>query len=219
GALAGAAARYGRRRSAIGQALSFATQLYRQQADTVYAGYIKRDPMALLRLRPGRQNPYAIYDRMRAAGPLVPTRLGNWASTSHRLCNAVLRDRRMAVRPLDSRASDDDEFEMSFLSMNPPDHTRLRRLAQPAFSPKAVATYRERIERTVHELLDRAGDEFDLVSALAAPLPIAVITDLLGIRTPTPRPSHSTGGSSAARWTASGHCGTRPRCRPTTRSC
>jgi P450-derived glycosyltransferase activator len=167
--------------SAIGQALSFATQLYRQRSNTVYAGYLKRDPMALLRLRPGRENPYAIYDRMRAAGPLFPTRLGNWASTSHRLCNTVLRDRRFGVRPLDARAADDDEFEMSFLSMNPPDHTRLRRLAQPAFSPKAVATYRDRIERTVHDLLDRAGAEFDLVAALAAPLPIAVITDLLGI--------------------------------------
>jgi cytochrome P450 len=167
--------------SVIGQALSFAAQLYRQRADTVYAGYIQRDPMALLRLRPGRENPYAIYDRMRAGGPLVRTRLGNWATTSHPICNQVLRERRLGVRPLDARAAADDEFEMSFLSMNPPDHTRLRRLAQPAFSPKAVATYRDRIEGTVHDLLDRAGNEFDLVAALAAPLPIAVITDLLGI--------------------------------------
>jgi cytochrome P450 len=67
--------------------------------------------------------------------------------------------------------------------MNPPDHTRLRRLAAPAFGPQAVATYRHRVERTVGELLDAAGaaGEFDLVSAFAAPLPIAVITDLLGI--------------------------------------
>jgi hypothetical protein len=67
--------------------------------------------------------------------------------------------------------------------MNPPDHTRLRRLAMPAFSPKAVNTYRDRIERTVGDLLDRsaAAGEFDLVSSFAAALPIAVITDLLGI--------------------------------------
>jgi cytochrome P450 len=67
--------------------------------------------------------------------------------------------------------------------MNPPDHTRLRRLAQPAFSPKAVASYRARIEQTVGDLLDRAtvAGRFDLVSAFAAPLPIAVITDLLGV--------------------------------------
>src|SRR5690242_10351871 len=137
--------------------------------------------MARLQLRPGRDNPYAIYERMRAIGTLVPTRLGNWASPSHRVCNTVLRDRRFGVRPLE--AAGDDESNMSFLSMNPPDHTRLRRLALPAFSPKAVSTYRDRIERTVNELLDRAAaaGEFDLVSAFAAPLPIAVITDLLGI--------------------------------------
>src|SRR5258706_13478074 len=70
--------------------------------------------------------------------------------------------------------------------MTPPAHTRLRRLAQPAFSPKQVAGYQPRIEATVGQLLDRAAvkGDFDLVSALAAPLPIAVITDLLGIPDP-----------------------------------
>jgi P450-derived glycosyltransferase activator len=170
--------------SAIGRALSFATQLYRLRAGTIYAGYLRNDPMARLQLRPGRDDPYAIYERMRAAGPLVPTRLGNWATTSHQVCNAVLRDRRFGVRPLGGAQDvDAEEATTSFLSMNPPDHTRLRRLALPAFSPKAVNTYHDRIERTVQGLLDRAAaaGQFDLVSAFAAPLPIAVITDLLGI--------------------------------------
>ncbi len=168
---------------ALGQAVSFAGQLYRQRADIAYAGHIGRDPMALLQLRPGRADPYRIYERMRAAGPLVPTRLGNWASTSHRVCNTVLRDRRFGVRPEEAIDPPPDGFDLSFLGMNPPDHTRLRRLALPAFSPRAVATYRERIERTVGELIDRAvaTGHFDLVSAFAAPLPIAVITDLLGV--------------------------------------
>jgi P450-derived glycosyltransferase activator len=168
--------------SDLGRAVSFASQLYRVRLDTLYAGYLRRDPMARLQLRPGRDDPYAIYERMRAAGPMFPTRLGNWASTSHRVCNSVLRDRRFGVRRLADPAAN-DQSNLSFLGMNPPDHTRLRRLAQPAFSPRAVATYRDRIERTVSELLDRAAvaGEFDLVSGLAAPLPIAVITDLLGI--------------------------------------
>ena len=167
--------------SDIGRAIAFATQLYLLRAGTAYAGYVRNDPMARLQLRPGRDDPYAIYERMRAIGTLVPTRLGNWATPNHRVCNTVLRDRRFGVRPLE--AAGDDESNMSFLSMNPPDHTRLRRLALPAFSPKAVSTYRDRIERTVNELLDRAAaaGEFELVSAFAAPLPIAVITDLLGI--------------------------------------
>ncbi|NUR70089.1 MAG: cytochrome P450 [Hamadaea sp.] len=160
--------------------LSFAAQLWRQRADTLRAGYLRRDPIARLQLRPGRQDPYAIYEQMRAAGPMLPTRFGNLATTSHHICDSVLRDRRFGVRPAGT-AGRDDEFDLSFLDMNPPDHTRLRRLAQPAFSPKATAAYRERIENTVHTLLDRAGDRFDLVSAYAAPLPIAVITELLGV--------------------------------------
>jgi cytochrome P450 len=113
----------------------------------------------------------------------VPTRLGNLCTTSHRVCNSVLRDRRFLVRPLEPLAGVQEELDLSFLGMNQPDHTRLRRLALPAFSPKAVSTYRERIIRTVDELLDRAAEKgsFDLVSTFAAPLPIAVITDLLGI--------------------------------------
>ena len=74
--------------SQLGQAATFAYGLYRVRAELAYAGYLKRDPMARLGLRPGRTNPYEIYDRLRAAGTLVPTRLGNWSTTSHRVCNA-----------------------------------------------------------------------------------------------------------------------------------
>jgi P450-derived glycosyltransferase activator len=171
--------------SQLRQALTFATGLYLQRAGVAFTGYARRDPMALLLMRPGRENPYAIYDRMRRAGTLLPTRLGNWSTTSHRLCNQVLRDRHFGVRPVETPrvGPSADAFDLSFLEMNPPDHTRLRRLAQPAFSPKHMAGYRPRIEATVGGLLDRAEamGTFDLVPALAAPLPIAVITDLLGI--------------------------------------
>ncbi len=162
------------------RAVAFAGGLYRQKALLACAGYLGRDPMAQLQLRPGRVNPYAVYDRLRASGPLTPTRLGNWVSTSHGVCELVLRDRRFAVRPEDAEPG---QVSMSFLEMNPPDHSRLRRLAMPAFSPKAVAGYSGRIERTAGELLDAASaaGRFDLVSGFAAPLPIAVITDLLGI--------------------------------------
>jgi cytochrome P450 len=133
--------------------------------------------MALLKLRPGREDPYAVYDRLRAAGPLIRTRQGSWACTSYRGCDTVLRDRRFGRSPADDRPG------LSFLGMNPPDHTRLRRLALPAFTPKAVARYTARMERTAGDLLDAvaATGRFDLVSGFAAPLPIAVITDLLGI--------------------------------------
>lgn len=164
-------------------AARFATHLYTRRAKLAYAGYVRRYPMARLSIRPGRANPYAIYDGMRAGGTLTRTPLGNWVTTSHRVCESVLRDRRFGVRPDGDQNYGGDDMELSFLEMNPPDHTRLRRLALPALHPKAITAYRERIERTVGELADRAvaSGDFDLVTAFAEPLPIAVITDLLGI--------------------------------------
>ena len=166
----------------LARAVRFAAGLYGRRLDFIYHGYVRRDPMSLLHLRPGRDNPYAIYRGMPRIGP---TRLGNWVTTSHRLCSAVLRDRRFGVRTSDQAgpSATTEGFDMSFLDRDPPDHTRLRRLAQPAFSPKQMAGYRPRIERMVDDLLDTAAaaGEFDLVQALAAPLPIGVITDLLGV--------------------------------------
>ncbi len=164
------------------QVARFAYELYRPRADFAYYGYLRHDPMALLQLRPGRVNPYPVYERMRAQAPMTPTRLGNWATTSHELCSRVLRDRRFGVAPEGAaHAADAGEFDLSFLEMNPPDHTRLRRLVSPAFSPKQMARYRPRIEKTVHALLDEVGGSFDLVSGYSAPLPIAVISELLGV--------------------------------------
>jgi cytochrome P450 len=164
-------------------AAAFASRLYAQRARVAYAGYVRRSPMARLSTRPGRADPYAIYDRMRAGGTLTPTPLGNWVTTSHRVCETVLRDRRFGVRPLDDDRPTDDVGDLSFLDMNPPDHTRLRRLALPSLHPRTIAGYRDRIERIVGDLADRAiaAGRFDLVSTFAAPLPIAVIADLLGI--------------------------------------
>ena len=169
--------------SDLSRVISFASGLYRQRAGVAFAGYVRRDPLARLTLRPGRANPYAIYDRLRASGPLVPTRLGNWSSTSYRVCSSVLRDRRFGVRPAEEDRPEEQLFDLSFLGMDPPDHTRVRRLAQPAFSPRAVASYTGRIEAKVGELLDTAAaaGEFDLISEFAGALPIAVITDMLGI--------------------------------------
>jgi P450-derived glycosyltransferase activator len=162
--------------SDLTRTIAFASQLYREKAAVVYAGYVGRDPLARLYLRPGRANPYPLYEQLRARGTLSRTRLGQWVTTSHRVCGAVLRDRRFGVTQV-------GELDASFLGLNPPDHTRLRRIATPAFSSKSVATYATRIEQVAGQLLDDAArqGEFDLVSAFAAPLPIAVITALLGV--------------------------------------
>jgi cytochrome P450 len=171
-------------RTQLSQALTFGRSLYAVRFWTSWYAHARRDPMARLRLRPGRDNPYVIYEELRRQGTMVPTRLGNWVTTSYALCAEVLRDRRMGARPADSPVPQPDEdLNLSFVDMNPPDHTRLRRLAAPAFSPRQIAGYRPLVEKTVHRLIDdvNPSDTFDLVSSFAAPLPIAVITDLLGV--------------------------------------
>ena len=164
-------------------AARFATGLYRQRLD-VWQAARRGDLLCRRRLPAGIRDPDPIYEQMRARGPILPTRLGNWSTTSHALCNQVLRSRSFGVAPLDPPAdAAEQEMNLSFLEMNEPDHSRLRRLAQPAFSPRLMARHRTLIEKTTHELLDVAEsrDSFDLVTDLAAPLPITVITAMLGI--------------------------------------
>ncbi len=69
------------------------------------------------------------------------------------------------------------------LVMDPPDHTRLRRLVNKAFTPRRIATLENRIEAIVHELLDaaEASGSLELMSDFAAPLPAIVIAELLGV--------------------------------------
>jgi P450-derived glycosyltransferase activator len=165
------------------QLAGFTAGLYKAKAVLGFAGYAKHDELALLMLHPGRDDPYPLYERLRARGPLTRSRVGPWVTTSHRTCNAVLRDRQFGV-VLDGQAAE-GAGGLSFLELNPPDHTRLRRLAAPAFRPKKMTGYAALIDKTVQRLLDDlpADGRFDLVSAFAAPLPIAVISDLLGVPT------------------------------------
>ncbi len=129
----------------------------------------------------GYDDPHPIYEQIRAQGPL--TRDGGlWATTSHSLVNQILRDRRFGVRFANGTYPGmPNAVSGSFLELDPPDHTRLRRLATPAFSPKKIDGYRARVEKVAEELLDRVSGEFDLITDYAAPLPIAVISELLGI--------------------------------------
>ncbi|MDI1428716.1 cytochrome P450 [Polyangium sorediatum] len=81
----------------------------------------------------------------------------------------------------------------SLLMLDPPDHTRLRKLVQPSFNARAMEALRPRIQRLTDDLLDKAEQEaaargesaperrMDLVKAFAYPLPVTVISDMLGI--------------------------------------
>lgn len=169
------------RTAQLRSAARFAFQLYGEQGRTAYHAYVRRVPFSRLRFGPGRDDPYPIYDQIRAAGAFVETPLGNLATVDHAVCKAILRSRRFGVQPEGEEPPPD--FDLSFLDRNPPDHTRLRRLVAPAFSPRRMHEFHDAVAKTVAGLLDdaAAAGEFDLVPALASPLPIAVITDLLGI--------------------------------------
>ena len=73
--------------------------------------------------------------------------------------------------------------QRSFMRRDPPDHTRLRRLAGGVFTPAAVEALRTAVQRLVDEATDRAADRgrIDLVADLAYPLPITIISRLLGV--------------------------------------
>lgn len=149
---------------------------------TYWHAGVTRDPLARLNLSEGARDPYHLYDEVRRRGPLIRSPLVGYQTASHPVCREVLRDRRFGVR-VDGGGLSRGDGQLSLLELDPPDHTRLRRLVAPAFTPHAIAGYRPRVERLVDGLLDAVplDQPWDLVAGLASPLPIAMITDLLGV--------------------------------------
>jgi len=167
------------------QAAKFLSGMYRERARILYWAHVRGDLFSRLILPNHHTDPYQIYEEMRARGPLVPTRLGNYTTTSHRVCNEVLRSRRFGVRPEDGSEdlANQAGLDLSLLELNPPDHTRIRRLAAPAFTPRRMAGYVGLVDQAIQGLLDQCEreGEFDLMTSFASPLPIAVVTHLLGL--------------------------------------
>ncbi|QXC60777.1 cytochrome P450 [Aquihabitans sp. G128] len=138
-------------------------------------------------------DPYPAYERLRAEGPMVFHRgLNTWLVTSHELCEEVLRspasvdrgDLFDVVSPW-SKLSPTERatFTRSLLLVDPPDHTRLRKLVSRAFTPRTVERIEPRIREIAEGLVAKAAleDRVDLFAAVFAPLPIYVIGELLGI--------------------------------------
>ena len=163
------------------RAVGFSAKLYGGRARGLADVHVRRNEFARLS-SVGAGDPYPIYDRIRAAGAFVATPSGHLASADHAICKQVLRDRRFGVEP-EGAARPEPALDRSLLTRNPPDHTRLRRLIAPALSAGRLAEFTRMIEGTVNGLLDDvpADGSFDVMSALAEPLPVAVINELLGI--------------------------------------
>lgn len=158
----------------------------------------KGDPQARLIADPSvRENPYPIYEQIRAAGELSQTRVGLITAT-HAVAQSVLRSddfrttsvsasvlprlqwieratRSGALHPLE---------KPSLLAVEPPSHTRYRSLVSSVFTARAVAAMRDDVQLVADRLLDDLAAEegpVDLVPRYCARLPVAVISNILGV--------------------------------------
>jgi cytochrome P450 len=173
--------------------VSLAAKVMRRAEPAVIRYYQWRgDPLARL-LRPQtKTNPYPLYADIRRR-PLTRSTLGAWMTADHAAAESILRDRRFSSSPVHQPGyrppaypAGDPRAELpaaDLLSMDPPDHTRIRRLVSGAFTPKAIAGLEPWIRETTGRLLAAADASagFDLIDGLAFPLPIAVICHLLGV--------------------------------------
>jgi cytochrome P450 len=146
-------------------------------------------------------NPYPLFAHVQAAGPVHQVTLADghraWLIVGHAEARAALnhpglskdmhaalaRDGAVVAEGLPGPA-----FARHMLSVDPPDHTRLRRLASAAFSRPRIAAMRPRVQAIADGLLDdlqACGDTVvDLVKGFAFPLPFTVISELLGVPEP-----------------------------------
>jgi cytochrome P450 len=147
-----------------------------------------------------RDDPFPLFARVRASGPVHEVTLADghpaWLVVGHEQARAVLNDPRLSKDMHAALARSGEvvaeglpgpALARHMLSVDPPDHTRLRRLAMPAFSRRRVAALQERVRSIVGHLLDDLagrGGVVDLVAGYAFPLPFTVISELLGIPEP-----------------------------------
>jgi cytochrome P450 len=143
----------------------------------------------------GKADPYPRYAAIREFAPATRTALGFVVVARYDDCQALLRDPRFGKGepgPLwedyglteaewQDRFADFRKQTRSMLGLDPPDHTRLRRLVAKAFTPKTVENLRPGIERLTDGLLDGCDGEVDVISRLALPLPMNVISEMVGI--------------------------------------
>ncbi|MBN3512301.1 cytochrome P450 [Mycolicibacterium nivoides] len=155
------------------------------------------DPQARLIADPAvRADPAPFADEMRRRGPIVRGR-ALLMTFDHDVATELLRSDDFRVsrlggnlpKPLRWVADKTDTGSLhpllppSLLAVEPPDHTRYRKLVSSVFTTRAVARLRERVQETANELLDAMDDDgvVDIVDRYCAQLPVAVISDILGV--------------------------------------
>jgi len=139
----------------------------------------------------GRADPYPLYERLRAIGPAATAPDGALVVTGYRECSMLLRDLRLHKAPERRLTAsgypqwqDRPALRLMFgsiMMLNPPAHTRLRRLVSACFTARRVAGLRPAVEQMVADACEQIAGYSDFVSGFAFALPVAVIGELLGI--------------------------------------
>jgi cytochrome P450 len=149
-----------------------------------------------------RDDPFPLFASVRELGAVQPVTLADghdaWLVSSYEEARTALNDLRFSKDMHAALALGSDvvaeglpgpAFARHMLSVDPPDHTRLRRLVSAAFSPRRIEALRPRVQSIVDDLLDDVAasgpdSRVDLVATFAFPLPFTVICELLGVPEP-----------------------------------
>jgi cytochrome P450 PksS len=138
-----------------------------------------------------KANPYPVYARLRIEAPVYRAKVALWLPaiwivTRYDDVVSILKDPRFSkdyIRAYPWLPPSMRTMFRHLLSIDPPDHTRLRSLVQKAFTPRLIEGLRERIQGICDDLLDRGGDgeTIEVIEAYALPVPLTIISDLLGV--------------------------------------
>jgi cytochrome P450 len=145
------------------------------------------------------QDPYPTYARLHEEGPIhyldVGSKWAVWSVIGHAECSSVAKDPRLSAKraqqmllplPL-SRQAEFSElarmFSLWLIFMDPPEHTRLRKLLNKGFSPAAIEALRPQVEAIVDRMLNQLqhGSEIELMGEFANPIPVRIISEMLGV--------------------------------------
>lgn len=161
-------------------------------------GARRGDPQARLLADPVvRADPISFYEQLRPHGPLIRGRV-SYLTVEHAVAHEVLRSEDFRVielganlpaplRRLERRTRSGGLHPLrppSLLAVEPPEHTRYRKTVSSVFTPRAVAALRERVAETANTLLDNIAERagvVDVVGQYCAQLPVAVISEILGV--------------------------------------
>jgi len=135
-------------------------------------------------------DPYPLFDELQRHDPVLEIDSGLWVITSHEAAQTLLRHPDVSSNERNGRLASpnpDDHYPEAMhqllVFIDPPDHSRLRRLVVRAFTPRQVSMIEPRATDIVDQLLTAAAgkDTFDVVGDLAHPLAVQIICELLGV--------------------------------------